>query len=175
MAFLSPGRKCASKPFLWTSLAAEMVKNPPVMQETWVQSLAWEDQSPQRRHGNPLQYSCLENPHGQTSLTGYSSWGHRVGCDWVPKHIIAYLYFKAFSTNTVIQLHKWFLSICFIFYVYILYTRIWFPKGQSISILHSYTSKAKHCASQIVEIPDIFMNWWMTHTCWVSILSQNWE
>ena len=23
-------------------------------------------------HGNPLQYSCLENPGGQRSLTGYS-------------------------------------------------------------------------------------------------------
>ena len=28
-------------------------------------------------HGNPLQYSCLENPHGQRSLVGYSPWGHR--------------------------------------------------------------------------------------------------
>ena len=25
--------------------------------------------------GNPLQYSCLENPHGQRSLVGYSPWG----------------------------------------------------------------------------------------------------
>jgi len=25
-------------------------------------------------HGNPLQYSCLENPHGQKSLVGYSPW-----------------------------------------------------------------------------------------------------
>jgi len=23
-------------------------------------------------HGNPLQYFCLENPHGQRSLAGYS-------------------------------------------------------------------------------------------------------
>ena len=28
-------------------------------------------------HGNPLQYSCLENPHGQCSLMGYSPWGHK--------------------------------------------------------------------------------------------------
>ena len=28
-------------------------------------------------HGNPLQYSCLHNPHGQRSLEGYSPWGHR--------------------------------------------------------------------------------------------------
>ena len=27
------------------------------------------------KHGNPLQYSCLENPHGQRSLAGYRSWG----------------------------------------------------------------------------------------------------
>ena len=27
------------------------------------------------RNGNPLQYSCLENPHGQTSLAGYKSMG----------------------------------------------------------------------------------------------------
>ena len=26
-------------------------------------------------HGNPLQYSCLENHHGQRSLVGYSPWG----------------------------------------------------------------------------------------------------
>ena len=28
-------------------------------------------------HGNPLQYSCLENPHGQRSLAGYSPWGRK--------------------------------------------------------------------------------------------------
>ena len=28
--------------------------------------------SPGEGHGNPLQYSCLENPHGQRGLTGYS-------------------------------------------------------------------------------------------------------
>ena len=28
--------------------------------------------SPGVGHGNPLQYSCLENPHGQGSLAGYS-------------------------------------------------------------------------------------------------------
>ena len=32
-------------------------------------------QSPGGGHGNPLQYSCLENPHGQRSLMGCSQWG----------------------------------------------------------------------------------------------------
>ena len=33
--------------------------------------------SPGEGHGNPLQYSCLENPHGQRSLAGYSPYGCR--------------------------------------------------------------------------------------------------
>ena len=79
---------------------AQLVKNLRAMQETWVQSLGWEDppekgkathssnicfpggsdgkestcnagdlgsvpglgRSPGEGHGNPLQYSCLENP-----------------------------------------------------------------------------------------------------------------
>ena len=27
--------------------------------------------------GNPPQYFCLDNPHGQRSLVGYSSWGYK--------------------------------------------------------------------------------------------------
>ena len=33
--------------------------------------------SPGGGHDNPLQYICLENPHGQRSLAGYSPWGHK--------------------------------------------------------------------------------------------------
>ena len=33
--------------------------------------------SPWGGHGNPLQYTCLENPHGQWNLVGYSKWGHK--------------------------------------------------------------------------------------------------
>ena len=29
--------------YSWTSLVAQMVKNPPAMQETWVRPLGWED------------------------------------------------------------------------------------------------------------------------------------
>ena len=89
---------------------AQMVKNPPAMQEAWVLSLGQDrvtkcrqglgrasqvalvvknppasagdvkdmdsipglGRSPQGGLSNPLQYSCLENPHGQRSLVGYS-------------------------------------------------------------------------------------------------------
>ena len=33
--------------------------------------------SPGGGHGNPLQHSHLENPHGDRSLAGYSSWGNK--------------------------------------------------------------------------------------------------
>ena len=29
--------------YSWASLVAQMVRNPPAMQETWVRSLGWED------------------------------------------------------------------------------------------------------------------------------------
>ena len=93
----------------WASLVAQLVKNPPAMQETLAPFLAGEvplekdrlptpvflgfadgsvgkesachagdlgsvpglGRSPGGGHSNPLQYSCLENPHGQRSLAGY--------------------------------------------------------------------------------------------------------
>ena len=33
--------------------------------------------SPTGGHGNPHQYSCLENPHGQKSPVGFSPRGHK--------------------------------------------------------------------------------------------------
>ena len=39
--------------------------------------------SPEGGPGKPLQYSSLENPHGQRSLKGYSPWGRK---DWVTEH-----------------------------------------------------------------------------------------
>ena len=31
--------------------------------------------SPGGEDGNPIQYSCMENPHGQRSLADCSTWG----------------------------------------------------------------------------------------------------
>ena len=58
------------------SLVAEIVKNPPAMWETWVQSLSWENPLPNSGieptfptlQADVGMYSCLENPHGQRSL-----------------------------------------------------------------------------------------------------------
>ena len=40
-------------------------------------SIPGSGRSPGEGHGNPLQYSCLENPHGQRNLAGYGPWGHK--------------------------------------------------------------------------------------------------
>ena len=56
-------------------LVAQMVENPPVVQETRVQSLGRED---------PLEKGRVTTPaflpgkfHGQRSLVGYSPWSHK--------------------------------------------------------------------------------------------------
>ena len=60
--------------YCWASLVAQLVKNPPAMWETWVQSLGWED---------PLEKGKLPTPvfwagefHGL-----YNPWGLRVRHD----------------------------------------------------------------------------------------------
>ena len=45
----------------WASLVAQRLKHLSAMRETWVRSLGWEG-IPGEGNGNPLQYSCLENP-----------------------------------------------------------------------------------------------------------------
>ena len=51
-------------------------KNPPAHAGD-VGSIPGSGRSPGRENGNPLQYSCLENPHGPRSLVGYSPWGRK--------------------------------------------------------------------------------------------------
>ena len=48
--------------YFWASLMAQLVKNLPAMQETWVQSLGWGDPLKKGKAAHfPLQYSHLEN------------------------------------------------------------------------------------------------------------------
>ena len=44
------------------SLEAQLVKNLPAMQETGLDLIPGLGRSPGEENGNPLQYSCLENP-----------------------------------------------------------------------------------------------------------------
>ena len=55
-----------------------MVKKPLPMQETRdVGSVPWLGRSSRGGNGNPLQYFCLQNPHEQRSLVGYSPQGQK--------------------------------------------------------------------------------------------------
>ena len=53
-----------------------MVKNPPAMRETWVQSLGWED--PLEKGRLPTLAFLPGEYHGQRSLVGYRTRGHKV-------------------------------------------------------------------------------------------------
>ena len=58
----------------WASLVAQMVKDLACNARD-LGSIPGFGRSPGGGHGNPLQDSGLENPHGQNSLVGYSPWG----------------------------------------------------------------------------------------------------
>ena len=55
------------------SLLAQMVKNPPAEQETWIQLLGWED--PLRKAWQPTPVFLSEFPW--TKGPGCSPWGHK--------------------------------------------------------------------------------------------------
>ena len=56
--------------YSWASLMAQLVKNPPEMWETWVQSLAWEDALKKRTLPTPVFWPGKF--HGLFNL-----WGHK--------------------------------------------------------------------------------------------------
>ena len=59
------------------SLVAQMVKRLPVMWETWVRSLGWEDLLEKETATQPTPVLLPGESHGQRSLVGYSPWGHK--------------------------------------------------------------------------------------------------
>ena len=58
--------------YSWASLVSQLVKNPPAMRETWVESLGWE--YPLEK-GTATHSSILENPGESHGL--YSPQGHK--------------------------------------------------------------------------------------------------
>ena len=69
---------------LWTSLIAQLVKNLPAMQETWVWFLGWKDplEKEVETHSSILAWRipCTEEPGGLQSMGS-----QKVGHDWVTK------------------------------------------------------------------------------------------
>ena len=56
---------------------AQMIKNPPAMLETWVQSLGWLDSLEDSMAIQSIPVFFPDNPHGQKSLEGYSPQGFK--------------------------------------------------------------------------------------------------
>ena len=56
------------------------------MQETWVQSLGWED--PLEKEMAPHSSTLAGKSHGRGSLVGYSPWGHKESDMTVQLHYI---------------------------------------------------------------------------------------
>ena len=62
-------------PYLEIGLVAQLVKNPPAMQETRVQSLSRED--PLEKKWKPSPVFLPGESHGQRSLVGYGPGSHK--------------------------------------------------------------------------------------------------
>ena len=62
-------------------------------------SIPWLARYPGEGNGYPLQYSCLENAHGQRTLVGYSQWGHKEldMTEW-----LKYMYYSNILTPTFV-------------------------------------------------------------------------
>ena len=84
----------------WASLVAQIVKNPPAMQKTWVQSLGWEDplEKGMATHATIIAWRIpwIEEPGRLQSMEL-----QRVGHDWAT---IFFIVHNLFSHSTVIDI-----------------------------------------------------------------------
>ena len=74
---------------VWAALMAESTCN-----VRDLGSISGLGRSPGGGNGNSLQYSCLENSHGQRILVGYSPWGHKESdtTEWLSTCIYSCIY-----------------------------------------------------------------------------------
>ena len=87
-----------------TSLVAQMVKRLFTIRETWVWSLG-SGRFPGEGNGNPLQYSCLENPMDEGAWCRLLPMGsQRVGHDWATS---LYLHIWNAMESTSILFNVW--------------------------------------------------------------------
>ena len=120
---------------VWASLVAQLVKNPPAMQETWVWSLGWEE-TPEKGKGYPLQYSGLENSmyciwsmgsqrvrHGWATFTHNHFWFGVAQFDSIFAQIYS-IFLYSFSVYLVIITLKYIFLFSY-FYFLSLFVLLW--------------------------------------------------
>ena len=95
-----------------------VVKNPPTSTgDVSVGLIPESGRSPGGGLRNLLQYSCMENPHGQRNLVGYNPWGCRVVHDWATTIIIIRIIL--YSTTYMVSVFPFtFLNLFWICYVF---------------------------------------------------------
>ena len=87
----------------WASLVAQMVKNPPAVQETWVRTLGWKDIL---EKGMPTHSSILARRIPWTEEPGglQSTGSQRVGHDRATNTVTVILRYRGVKVPKVIQL-----------------------------------------------------------------------
>ena len=103
------------------------------MRGTWVRSLGWED-SPGEGNGNPLQYSCLENP-----MDG--------GAWWATVHGVAKSWTRLSDfTHSLIHSH-------IVYYAVLIWGPPWFfIKSNVYTIINTFSFLTTHHLSLLVNI-----------------------
>ena len=97
----SPGEGIGSPlQYSWASLVAQLVENLPAMLEVWVGKIPAGG-----GHGNPLQCSCLEKPHGQRAWWAAVHEVTKRWTRWATKHSTAH------GTCLTNQNRHWSLSV----------------------------------------------------------------
>ena len=88
--------------YSWASLVAQLVKNPPAMQETWVGSLGWEDPL---ENGNSTHFSTLA---WRIPWTVYSPWGCKVSdmTEWLSLSVTDFIFLNSKITGDGDCSHK---------------------------------------------------------------------
>ena len=100
----SPLQNLSIRYSYYSHYASELVR-PKVIKWLVTQSHSW-----RAGHGNPLQYFCLENPHGQRSLGGHSPWGRKESAmtEWLSVCAHAHAHTHTHThTHTNTHTHSW--------------------------------------------------------------------
>ena len=84
-------------------LAAQLVKNPPTMQETWVQFLGWEDTLEEGMQPIPVLLPG-ESPWTEAPGRLQSMGSQRIGHDWTTKHTQHNTCFSPHSAENVLEI-----------------------------------------------------------------------
>ena len=103
-----------------------MVKNPPAVPETWVQSLGWEDPLEEGMATHPSflawRIPWTEEPGGLQSMGS-----QRVGHDWTTKHSTALIHCMHTPQFIYPCIHRWThgLSHLWLLWIILLWTWVW--------------------------------------------------